>query len=139
MPFPLATAIDQICGGSVTNKIDQYLTFQHAPTPFIVINLDIVREYYRMLEAVFPGAAIFYAVKANPAIEVIKTIAELGGKFDLASKGEIERCKQAGIGADRLSFGNTINREAEIAQARRWNSMDSPQFNPGAFERLGEV
>jgi len=54
MPSPLTTAIDQICAVSVTNKIHQYLTFQHAPTPFIASDLDIVRDHYRMLEALFP-------------------------------------------------------------------------------------
>ena len=76
-----------------------------------------MRAQHHALRAAFPEATIFYAVKANPAAEVIAALAELGCNFDLASAGEILRCQSLGIGAERLSFGNTIKREAEIADA----------------------
>ena len=100
-----------------TGGIDGFLAGHRPETPCIVIDLDIVRAQYHALRDVFQEAAIFYAVKANPAAEVIAALAELGCNFDLASAGEIHRCHSLGIGAERLSFGNTIKREAEIADA----------------------
>jgi len=100
-----------------TGVIDRFLAEQRPPTPSLVINLEIVRARYRALQAVLPTATILYAVKANPAAEVVAALGELGASFDLASKGEMRRCQELGIPATRLSFGNTIKRETEIALA----------------------
>ncbi len=106
-------------GGSPTAKIDRFLSAQRPQSPCVVVDLDIVREKYATLRAALPDACIFYAVKANPAAEVIAALASLGAKFDLASEGEIDRCRATGIAPDRLSFGNTIKRETEIVSAHR--------------------
>ncbi len=99
-------------------RIDRFIATSRIPTPFVVVDLDIVRENYRALSALFPAATIFYAVKANPTLAVVATLAALGANFDLASDGEIKRCREAAVSTDRLSFGNTIKRELEIAHAR---------------------
>ena len=44
-------------------------------------------------------------------------LGELGSSFDVASRGEVELCFAQGITADRLSFGNTIKKERDIAFA----------------------
>jgi ornithine decarboxylase len=87
--------------------------------PFLVVDLDVVRQQYFSLTAALPGAEIFYAVKANPAPEVLSLLIRLGSNFDVASRGEIELC--LGLGADpaRLSYGNTVKKERDIAAAYR--------------------
>ena len=60
---------------------------------------------------------VLYAVKANPAREVLDRLAELGSSFDVASPGEIDRCLKLGIDPARLAFGNTIKKERDIAYA----------------------
>ena len=98
-------------------RIDAFLAQHAPPTPCVVVDLETVRQRCRELREVLPQARIYYAVKANPAAEVIKALAGLDIGFDLASTGEIDRCVALGIGADRLCFGNTIKREREIAWA----------------------
>jgi ornithine decarboxylase len=44
-------------------------------------------------------------------------IAALGANFDTASEGELQRCGEAGVDGDRLSFGNTIKRQPNTADA----------------------
>jgi len=119
-----------------TSAIDRFLAEQHPTTPCIVIDLDIVRAKYRALQAVLPTAKILYAVKENPAAEVVAALGELGAGFDLASKGEMRRCQELGIPAERLSFGNTIKRETEIALAHA-DSIDFFAFDSAAeLEKL---
>jgi len=101
---------------SLTKHIDQFFE-QHPPTPCVVVDLDIVRAKCVALQKLWPKANIYYAVKANPAPEIISALAELGANFDLASPGEIDLCLGLGIPSDRLSFGNTIKRESAIARA----------------------
>jgi len=86
-------------------------------TPFLVVDLDMVESAYHALAAALPGVEILYAVKANPATEVLERLADLGSSFDVASPGEIERCLKIGIEPERLSYGNTVKKEADIAYA----------------------
>ena len=60
---------------------------------------------------------MFYAVKANPAPEVLSLLAKLGSCFDTASVAEIEMVLAAGATPDRISYGNTIKKERDIARA----------------------
>jgi ornithine decarboxylase len=101
----------------VTAKIDRWLAAAEPATPCLVVDLDVVRDQYRKLAHMFSFADICYAVKANPAPEVIQTLAGLGAGFDLASEGEIDRCFAHGIPAARISFGNTVKRSSDIARA----------------------
>lgn len=99
-----------------TKRIDQFLG-KRPPTPCVVIDLDIVRAKYDALQNLMPNARIYYAVKANPAPEIISALAELGANFDLASPGEIALCLGLNIPPERLSFGNTIKRESAITKS----------------------
>jgi len=105
----------EACG--TTAKIDRWLSAINFATPFVVIDLDVVRAQHDALARNFPFAEIYYAVKANPAPAVVAMLGTLGVGFDLASEGEIDRCHDLGISAGRFSFGNTIKREADIKMA----------------------
>jgi ornithine decarboxylase len=100
-----------------TTRLDCFLAETRPATPCLVLDLDVVRARYIALLQSLPKAEIYYAVKANPAVEVVAALAALGANFDLASPGEIEICKDLGIAATRLSFGNTVKRESAIAGA----------------------
>jgi ornithine decarboxylase len=100
-----------------SERIDRFLAVERPALPCIVVDLDIVRARYMALHKQFPAASIFYAVKANPAPHIIAALADLGANFDLASPGEIERCRALGISTAHLSYGNTIKHERDIAAA----------------------
>jgi len=85
--------------------------------PCLVVDLDVVRENYVGFARALPDTRVFYAVKANPAPEVLSLLASLGSCFDTASVVEIEQVLAAGASADRISFGNTIKKERDVARA----------------------
>ncbi|HLY54082.1 MAG TPA: type III PLP-dependent enzyme [Stellaceae bacterium] len=101
----------------MTDKIDRFLTEVRPETPCLVMDLDLVERAYRGLAETLPTARVFYAVKANPAPEILERLTRLGGCFDTASRGEIELVLAAGAGPERISFGNTIKKERDIAWA----------------------
>jgi ornithine decarboxylase len=74
-------------------------------TPYIRIDLDIVRGRYAELRRLLPAAAIYYAVKANPAAPVVAALAAFGANFDIASEGELRRCKGDYPALDQSSAG----------------------------------
>jgi ornithine decarboxylase len=97
--------------------IDAFLANVEPRTPCVVIDLAVVRARFQALRALLPDVSIYYAVKANPAAEIIAALADLDCCFDLASPGEMELC--AGVASGRLSYGNTIKRERDIVAAFR--------------------
>lgn len=101
----------------MTDKISRFLREEAPPSPCLVVDLDVVTERYRQLRQAMPFVDIYYAVKANPAAEILTVLEAEGAFFDVASMGEIEACLQLGLPADRLSFGNTIKKESDIAKA----------------------
>lgn len=86
---------------------------RHA-TPFLVVNLGIIKRKYEELKEHFPYARIYYAMKANPAIPVLELLRDLGSNFDIASRYELDRVLELGISPDRVSYGNTIKKPADI-------------------------
>jgi ornithine decarboxylase len=85
--------------------------------PCLVVDLDVVRDNYFAFSKALPDTRVFYAVKANPAPEVLSLLASLGSCFDCASTVEIEQALAAGASPDRVSFGNTIKKERDIFRA----------------------
>jgi ornithine decarboxylase len=101
----------------VTERIRKFLRRRRDEGPCLVVDLEVIRENYIAFAKALPDTRVFYAVKANPAPEILKLLAELGSSFDAASLGEIELVLAAGATADRISFGNTIKKERDIARA----------------------
>jgi ornithine decarboxylase len=100
-----------------TDRIRSFLAERRPEGPCLVVDLDVIRENYNMFARALPDTRVFYAVKANPAPEILSLLAELGSSFDTASVVEIELALTAGASADRISFGNTIKKERDIARA----------------------
>ena len=101
----------------MTARIRDFLRRNHDDGPRLVVDLDVVRDNYMSFAKALPDTRVFYAVKANPAPEVLALLAKLGSCFDTASVAEIEMVLAAGAAADRISFGNTIKKERDIARA----------------------
>jgi ornithine decarboxylase len=88
-------------------------------TPYLVVDLDVVRDRYQRLRTALPQADVYFAVKANPDPAVIRVLDALGSNFDVASVGEIELCANAGVAPARMSYGNMLKKESDIAAAYR--------------------
>jgi ornithine decarboxylase len=85
--------------------------------PLLVVDLDVVKNNYKAFAHALPDTRVYYAVKANPDHAILNALAEAGSCFDCASVVEIEQVLATGAGAERISFGNTIKKERDIARA----------------------
>ncbi len=101
----------------MTERIREFLKNRQDDGPCLVLDLDVVRENYTAFAKSLPDTRVFYAVKANPAPEILKVLAEMGSSFDVASLVETRAVLAAGATPDRISYGNTIKKESEIAAA----------------------
>ena len=55
-----------------TAKIIDFLRREKPEGPCLVVDLDVVRDNLQAFARTMPDTRIFYAVKANPAPEVLK-------------------------------------------------------------------
>ena len=101
----------------MTDRIREFLRDRRPEGPCLVVDLEVVRANYNTFARALPDSRVYYAVKANPAPEVLKLLADLGSSFDCASVAEIDMALAAGATPDRISFGNTIKKERDIAAA----------------------
>jgi len=101
----------------MTARIREFLKHRKTEGPCLVVDLDVVRDNFVSFAKALPDTKVYYAVKANPAPEILKMLVALGSCFDVASIGETEAVLAAGASADRISYGNTVKKESEIAAA----------------------
>ncbi len=105
----------------------------------MVLDLDVVRDNYTAFARSLPDTRVFYAVKANPAPEVLSLLAEMGSCFDTASVAEIEMALAAGATPDRISFGNTIKKERCIGGRWPTASVSSRSICEAEVEKIARA
>ncbi len=96
-PRPFVYADNRLtCSGADLSELAE--TFG---TPLYVYSADAIRERLGMLQSAFAAVpnTLCYAVKANPALAILKLLAEQGCGFDIVSGGELERVRRAAPGA----------------------------------------
>jgi ornithine decarboxylase len=71
----------------MTNRQLQELATEHG-TPLVVIDHNQIRRNYEEFRKHLPKVQCYYAVKANPAPEIIHTLFKAGASFDVASMPE---------------------------------------------------
>jgi ornithine decarboxylase len=102
-------------------------------TPYLISDLDTIRDRYRRLIACLPGVECFYALKCNSAPEVVETLSQLGSRFEIASAGELEILQQCGIDASEVVYSNPVKPPDHIEST----------FKAGvwrfAFDSIGEL
>jgi ornithine decarboxylase len=67
-----------------------------------------LRGRYRDVKKHFEGFKVYYAVKANDDARVIKTLAEEGAGFEVASSEELSKVLSFGVGEERIISSNPI-------------------------------
>ena len=103
--------------GDLPPRVAEYIATHELPSPCLVVDVDIVEHNYVSMTHAMPLASVYYAVKANPADQIVTRLADLGASFDTASPGEIDLCLRHGVSPSRISYGNTIKKQSDIAYA----------------------
>ena len=101
----------------MTQRLLEFLAQERPATPVLALDLDRIEASYGELRAALPEARVHYAVKANPAPEIVRRLVARGSCFDVASLSEAVIVLDAGAPPARISFGNTVKKECEVAAA----------------------
>lgn len=88
--------------------------------PLLLLDCNTVRDQYRSLSHALPGVEFYYAVKSLSHPDILKTLAEEGSGFDIASSGEIEKVRALKISPRRTIHTHPIKRDQDIRDALRY-------------------
>ncbi len=88
-------------------------------TPAFVYAGDAIVARYRAMTGALAAegldATVCYAVKANPNLAVVRSLARAGAGADVVSEGELIRARAAGVPGRRIVFAGVGKTEAEMA------------------------
>jgi len=87
------------------------------PTPYLVTDLDTVAHRLAAFTAALPGVRPFYAMKCNPAPEILATLRDHGAGFEIASLGELRMLERLGVDPAGVLYSNPVKPPAHIAAA----------------------
>ncbi|HUW57695.1 MAG TPA: type III PLP-dependent enzyme [Planctomycetota bacterium] len=88
-------------------------------TPILVVSRSALRTQLERFRRLLPRVEPFYAVKANPDPEILKTMSAAGAGFDVASQAEMEAVLTAGAKPGKIIFANTIKPAEALDAARK--------------------
>ncbi len=116
----------------VTKKVLQQLAKKHG-TPLFVVDHDELRRNYATFRKYLPRVQAYYAVKANPDAEIVKTLYKAGASFDVASMPEFKivheyikhmpaKQRQAWIW-DKIIYANPIKANETLRELDQYKAL----------------
>ncbi len=116
-------------------------------TPFYCYATATLRRHFTVFRDALDGLVspageaplVAYAVKANPNLSVIATLARLGAGADVVSEGEMRRALAAGVPPDRIVFSGVGKTRAEMAAALAAGIYQINVEGEGELHALSEV
>lgn len=98
----------EIASRSTIQKVLKFLKTTRVEPPYLLIDKSKIREKVKSLGKKIKKSQVYYAVKANPDIEVLRLINSLGIGFEIASEGELKILSAIGVSRDRIISSNPV-------------------------------
>ena len=114
------------------------LSLVDVPTPYLVTDLDTVADRHAAFGRALPGVRAYYAMKSNPAPEVLATLAARGGSFEIASLGELRMLERAGVDPADVLYSNPVKPPAHVAAAHKAGLWRFSFDSPGELAKIAE-
>jgi diaminopimelate decarboxylase len=107
-------------GSLFAEDVDLRRIASEVGTPVYVYSSATIERHYTLFEAAVKASApggkahVFYAMKANGNLGVLKTLAALGAGADTVSEGEVRKALAAGFAPERIVFSGVGKSESEL-------------------------
>lgn len=98
----------EIASKSTIQKVLRFLKSSKLEPPYLLMDKSKIKEKVNSVGKKIKNSKVFYAVKANPDIEILKLINSLGIGFEIASEGELNILSSIGVSKDRIISSNPI-------------------------------
>jgi ornithine decarboxylase len=107
-------------------------------TPYLITDLSTVDDRYHRFCAALPGVRPHYAMKCNSSPEILRTLADLGAGFEVASLGELKMLQYIGVDAADVLYSNPIKPPSHVAAAHAAGLWRFSFDSPGELNKLAE-
>ncbi len=87
-------------------------------TPLYAYDWQVIQTQLERLKVAFGSAKIFYAIKANPNLGILKRLNALGVGFEAVSGGELERAILAGATGRQMVMNGPGKLNADYTKAK---------------------
>ena len=106
-------------GNLTVESVDVSKIVSEVGTPFYCYSYNKILDQYMGLATALSSSkiSIYFAVKANSNLSIIKTLAKEGAGADVVSLGEFKRCLLAGVDPKKIVFSGVGKTTEEIVEA----------------------
>jgi diaminopimelate decarboxylase len=112
---------------------------QHGTPLYVYSRTHVIEQYHALahaMKAVKP--AIYFALKSNSNLAIIRTLADAGAGMDVVSGGELYRARKAGVPADKIVFAGVGKTTDEIDYALKENIRFFTVESEAELQRISE-
>jgi ornithine decarboxylase len=106
--FRIGKIHNEIASKSTLEKVFKFLRSTEIEPPYLLVDREKVGEKVKTIGKHIKNSEIFYAVKANPDIEILRLINKMGIGFEIASEGELAMLVSMGVSTERIISSNPI-------------------------------
>jgi len=99
------------------DKVLNFIASTDMPTPFLLIDRDIVKEKLSIIGKKIKNSRVFYAIKALPDPAVVSLINNANWGFEIASEGELRILKDLSVEPERIISSNPVKSISFIKEA----------------------
>ncbi|KJR42720.1 ornithine decarboxylase [Candidatus Magnetoovum chiemensis] len=132
----IAKLIDKAAFFRVLSYIDEH---EKIETPCLIIVSSKVKDKIALIGSGIRNCKLFYAVKANPSIEVLSLINEIGAGFEISSDGELAVLEKLAVSPDRIITSNPVKTVKFIEKASRYGITYYAYDSLAEIEKLSQI
>lgn len=115
---------------SIKNLLNSY------DRPMYIYDLTLISDRALQMKQALQSVKLFFAVKANPHLEILKLFKKLGVGADVVSLGEVQRALDAGFSPREIVYSGVGKTKAELEKAI---AMDIYQINVESLPELERI
>jgi len=117
-------------------------------TPCFIYSSNEIYKNFNEINESFSNEKrkVFYSVKANPNLSILKLLADMGAGFDIVSIGELERVIKIGVSPEKIIYSGVGKSEEEIIRSIEYGiyclnveSFSELQRIAKISEKLGKI
>lgn len=102
---------------STWDKVLNFIALSDELPPYLLVDKEIIRDKVSVIGKNIKNSKVFYAVKANPDVEILRFLNSLGTGFEIASEGELQILASLGVEPERIITSNPIKTFKFLEQA----------------------
>jgi len=131
--FKLESIHTRMISKATLFKVFHCLDKKKFETPSLIIDSEKVKEKFSLTGQNIKRSYVFYAVKANPDMEILKFLNQLDKGFEIASEGELKILSKIGIQPNRIISSNPVKSLKFLEMAHEYG------INHFSFDSIDEV